>query len=264
MVSMKNTKNNELAVCGFSAVKVLEKMSFHKIKRFYCTAETAPLFGGLCKKLAAQHLPYNQVDASDLEKLCGSVHHQGVVALIQMPEIPMLTTDIVSRWVAKGESALFLDNIGNVNNVGAIIRSAAFFGIKHIIMPLTSTQAPVSTSMYRIAEGAMEFVTLYLVRSPVRLLRDLDGRMVKIGTALNATLSTRALPELCAGKPFLLILGNEETGMSEAVKKECDALAIIPSGQTGMDIRVDSLNVAQAASVVLYELCTPKNQQRGL
>ena len=52
---MKNTKRNELAVCGFATVKKLEKNHPEKIRRLYFTEEVAPKFGGLCRKLAKNH-----------------------------------------------------------------------------------------------------------------------------------------------------------------------------------------------------------------
>ena len=77
-----------MPVCGFAAVKTLEKINAHKIQRLYFTEERAPLFGGLCKKMAAAKKPYNKVqDPEELEKLSGTVHHQGVVAMITPPEI---------------------------------------------------------------------------------------------------------------------------------------------------------------------------------
>ena len=70
---MKNKKNNELAVCGFAAVKKLEKNHPEKITRLYFTEEVAPKFGGLCKKLAKAHGIYNQKPAEELQKLCGVI-----------------------------------------------------------------------------------------------------------------------------------------------------------------------------------------------
>ena len=126
---MKNKKNNELAVCGFATVKKLEKNHPEKITRLYFTEEVAPKFGGLCKKLAKVHGIYNQKPASDLEKLSGTVHHQGVVAMIEAPQIEPLDSDITDGWCERGENAVLFDRIGNANNFGAIVRSAAFFGI---------------------------------------------------------------------------------------------------------------------------------------
>ncbi len=246
---MKNKRNNELAVCGFAAVKVLEKNNAGRIQRLYFTKDRAPLFGGLCKKLAAEKKPYNQVsDASELEKLCGSVHHQGVVAMIEMPVILPLNTDITAGWVERNESAVILDRIGNANNFGAIVRSAAFFGIKNIVISLDDAQSSITTSSYRVAEGGMEYVNIYTCRSIPNLLRDMKGRMVSFGTSLNAKKSSRELRVLKGEKGALVVLGNEENGIGDDVQKLCDHLIIIKGGN------VDSLNVAQASSVILYEL----------
>ena len=184
---MRNKLNNELAVCGFAAVKKLEKNNSERIRRLYFTEEVAPLFGGLCKKLAARKGIYNKVeDPAELQKLSGTVHHQGVVAMIYMPEIIPLDSDITDQWIADGEHALLLDHIGNANNFGAIVRSAAFFGVKNIVIPEDEMDSAITTSSYRIAEGGMEYVHIYSVRSIPRLMEVLDGKMVKIGTDLSA------------------------------------------------------------------------------
>lgn len=257
---MRNTERNELAVCGFAAVKTLEKLHWERIQRFYFSSERAPLFGGLCKKLAEAKRPYNQVrDVVELERLCGSVHHQGVVAMIDEPEIPPLTKDVAAYWVEQGLGAIILDRVGNANNLGAIVRSAAFFGIKNIVIPLDEAQASITTSSYRVAEGGMEFVDVYSIRSIPRFLRDMQGKMVRLGTALNAKKSVYELKDLCEGKPALIVLGNEERGVSNEVKHECDHLLLIPpaGGMTAEGPQVESLNVAQAGAVIMYELSRP-------
>lgn len=255
---MKNKKNNELAVCGFAAVKKLEKNHPEKITRLYFTEEVAPKFGGLCKKLAKVHGIYNQKPASDLEKLSGTVHHQGVVAMIEAPQIEPLDSDITDGWCERGENAVLFDRIGNANNFGAIVRSAAFFGIKNIVIPLDEAQSSITTSSYRVAEGGMEYVNIYSVQSSVRLLEAMKGKMLRVGTDLSAKKSVNFLssPE-ARKKPALIVLGNEENGISEAVRKNCDELVIIPWGgmkNGAAESLVDSLNVAQAASVIFYEL----------
>ncbi len=255
---MKNTKRNELAVCGFATVKKLEKNHPEKITRLFFTEEVAPKFGGLCKKLAKQHGIYNQKPAEDLEKLSGTVHHQGVVAMIEAPVIEQLDSSVTDSWAEKGENAILLDRIGNANNFGAIVRSAAFFGIKNIIIPMDEAQSSITTSSYRVAEGGMEYVNIYCIRSTARLLEALKGKMVRVGTSLDAKKPVSALNEIAKkGKPVLIILGNEESGISDVVKQNCDEQVIIPWG--GMadgqkESLVDSLNVAQASSIIFYEL----------
>ena len=255
---MKNTLRNEMAVCGFAAVKTLEKINAQKITRLYFTEDRAPLFGGLCKKMAASKKPYNQVkDPIELEKLCGSVHHQGVVAMIETPEILPLNTAITAMWAAEKQDAIILDRVGNANNLGAIVRIAAFFGIRNIVIPLDEAQSSITTSSYRVAEGGMEFVNIYSVRSISFLLKDTAGKMMRFGTSLDATKKVSEIRNACNGKGALIVLGNEEKGISREVKQNCDELVIIPFAGMGTNAggpKVDSLNVAQAASVIMYEL----------
>lgn len=257
---MKNTKRNELAVCGFATVKKLEKNHPEKIRRLYFTEEVAPKFGGLCRKLAKNHGIYNQKPAGDLEKLSGTVHHQGVVAMIEAPEIQPLDSDITDLWVENHENAVLLDRIGNANNFGAIVRSAAFFGIKNIVIPLDEAQSSITTSSYRVAEGGMEYVNIYSVRSTGRLLEALDGKMIRVGTSLEAKKNVGDLLEMqksMGDRPFLVVLGNEEQGISDIVKKNCDELVIIPWAGMSEGVEescIDSLNVAQASSIIFYEM----------
>lgn len=248
---MKNKFTNELAVCGFEAVKALVKMNDDKITRFYYTEERKYQFGDILKKLAAKKIPYNMVADYDLEKLSGTVHHQGVVAMIEQPEITHLTTDIADEWLHKHESALLLDRVGNANNLGAIVRSAAFFGFKNIVIPLDEAQSSITTSSYRVAQGGMEYVKLYSIRSIEKLLTAMKGKMIRFGTDVRGKVPVAKIPELSGTKPALIVLGNEENGISKEVRNNCDQLVTIPFGGEKQDL--ESLNVAQAAAIILYE-----------
>ena len=252
---MKNVLRGELAVCGFAAVKLLEKLSQAKIRRLYFTEERAPLFGGLCRKMAATKRPYNVVTSAELERLSGSVHHQGVVAMIDTPVIPALNSQVTAGWVERGEDALVLDGVGNANNFGAIVRSAAFFGVKNIVLSVELAASSVTTSSYRVAEGGMEFVSVWSVKSIASLLSGMKDKMARVATCVSAQTPASSLKDICAGKSALVVLGNEESGISEDVARLCDAQVAIPfAGEIRSGVRVDSLNVAQAASVILYEL----------
>lgn len=255
---MKNKQRNELAVCGMAAVKKLEKKHSDKIQRLYFSEKTAPLFGGLCKTLAKNKRPYNQVkDEKELEKLAGTVHHQGVVAMIEFPELTQIDTDIIAGWIENKEDAILLDHIGNANNFGAIVRSAVFFGIKNIVIPMDEGQTFITTSSYRSAEGGMEYVNIYTVANPEKLLGALKGKMCRVGTSLKAKKQVSEIRKCAGDRPVLVVLGNEERGISREVEKLCDELVIIPFSGMAEGFKepfVESLNVAQAASVIFYEI----------
>ena len=246
---MKNKLKKELAVCGFAAVKAIESSNPDKITRFYFSSERASQFSKLCKYLASKKTPYNMVDVKDLEKLCASVHHQGVVAMIEQDEIPLLDKDTTNEWLHKKEDAVLLDRVGNANNLGAIVRSAAFFGIKNIVIPSDEAQSSVTTSSYRVAQGGMEYVKIYRIGDSATFLHSLEGKMLRVGT--DAKAKTK-VSEIRSSKPIIIVLGNEENGLSKAVKNECDVLVSIPSP---VHLSTpDSLNVAQASSIIFYEI----------
>ncbi len=257
---MKNKQFNELAVCGLEAVKSLGKHNAHFITRFYFAENRKNDFSLLCKELATSKKPYNMVNSIDLEKLSGSTHHEGVVAMIAKPVIKDVTFPLIQTLTQEKQTILILDRISNANNFGAIVRSAAFFGLKTIIISTDDAQSSLTTSTYRIAKGGMDFVTIYKAESINRLLGDLKGKFVSIGTDVRTENTLQNLNDVLKKKPFeslpcALVLGNEEHGISEAVKKSCDVLVKIP-GAARKGEGIESLNVAQAASVLLYELTT--------
>jgi len=241
---------NELAVCGFEAVKALVKCNPQKITRFYYTRDRMMDFKDLFKSLAERKIPYNNIPEGELEKLSGTPHHQGVVAMIKQPEIPHLNTEITDRWLHNNESAILLDRVGNANNLGAIVRSAAFFGFKNIVIPRDEEQSSITTSSYRVAQGGMEYVNVYSILSIEKLLSSMEGKMVRLGTDVRATTPVEKIPQICGKKPAIIVLGNEENGISNFVRKNCDELIKIPCGAGGP---IESLNVAQASAIVFYE-----------
>lgn len=248
---MKNRQTRELAVCGFEAVKALAEKHPEKIERLFFTQDRARFFGAVCKALAASRKIYRIVESeSELEKLSQSVHHQGVVAMIREPEIPRLGIETLKAWQDARERVLVLDRVGNANNLGAIVRSAAFLGIGKIVIGEDDEQAEITTSAYRVAQGGMEFVEVWRASSAAWLVQASAGKMTRIGADHRARNRLSDLRNLVSkDEGVLIVMGNEETGLSPEVKTSCDHLVRIPG--TG---DVESLNVAQAATLFLYEL----------
>ena len=241
----------ELAVCGFEAVKALAAHHPEKISRLFFTASRAPAFGKTCTYLAKKKRLYRLVSSdAELEKLCQSVHHQGVVAMIQVPLIPPVTKETIEQWSAGGAAVIVLDRVGNANNFGAIIRSAAFFGIGNIVISAEEAQASITSSAYRIAQGGMEFVSIYTAPSAQTFLKQCSGRLTRIGTDHRAYHNLYDIQRIMQpDEAVALVLGNEERGLSAEVKKLCDTLVKIRG--TGV---IESLNVAQAATLFFAEL----------
>ena len=206
---MSELHQKELAVCGFEAVKALAAEHPEKISRLFFAGSRARTFGALCKYLAQRKRLYRLVQSdAELEKLCGSVHHQGVVAMIEEPCIAAVTPERIKQWETGKAAVLLCDRIGNANNLGAVIRSAAFFGIEHIVISGEDAQAQLTPSAYRIAQGGMEFITLYTAPSAEHFLKACSGYLMRLGADHRAYRSLKDIPSLVrADEAVVVVLG---------------------------------------------------------
>jgi TrmH RNA methyltransferase len=260
---MRNKLTKELAVCGFNAVSTLGKERPEIINRLFLREDRFPLFTQVCKHLAERKRPYKVCGDEELERISKSNHHQGVVAMIEAPEVKNATQEDLDLWVREGKTGLVLHSVGNDHNLGAIVRSAAFFQAHFIILSEADSEARLSTSAYRVAEGGMEFVVFRKVRDTIGFLRDASKVLVTIGAEPRARWRIRDLQTIIRDKGsqlnlrpsggtrpgIALVVGNEEAGLPQGVKNHCSALVRIPG--TGV---IESLNVAQAATLFLHEL----------
>jgi TrmH RNA methyltransferase len=255
---VRNRLTNELAVCGINAALALGEYHPESINRLFLREDRLKTFSRLCKYLAEKKHPYKLCDDEELERLCKSNRHQGVVAMIGEPVVPGAVEADLDLWAAEGKTGLILHSVGNDHNLGAMVRAAAFFEAHFVVLSGEDQEARLTTSAYRVAEGGMEHVNFRSVRSTAAFLRAASKRIVTIGADPRARLRIRDLGGIIEdreaalgvkGRPGIaLVVGNEETGLPTAVKEQCSALARIPG--TG---NIDSLNVAQAAALFLHE-----------
>jgi TrmH RNA methyltransferase len=255
---MRNRLTEELAVCGFNAALALGTCHPEMINRLFLREDRLKSFSKICKQLAEKKHPYKICLDDELERLCKSNRHQGVVAMIPEPEIPPATPEDLDLWALEGKTGLILHSVGNDHNLGAIVRSAAFFDAHFVILSDGDKEARLTTSAYRVAEGGMEYVTFRSVHRTAAFLRAASERIVTIGadprarwriSDLETLTNDRAAAIGRRARPGLaLVLGNEETGLPPDVKESCSALVRVPG--TG---NIESLNVAQAATLFLHE-----------
>ncbi|MBU6498233.1 MAG: RNA methyltransferase [Rhodospirillales bacterium] len=230
-------------ICGANAVAaVFARRPAEVLRLFYVPAQR-PLVGEWCAVLAAAKKPYRMVEAEELATIAGTTHHGGVVVAAK-PRVPAIL-DLAA--LPRCKLLLVLDGIGNPHNLGAIARSAAFFGVKALLLGEGLGHAMPSDAAYRTAEGGLEFLDLYRTRDLPRALGWLEPHYRSVAASLGR--AAAPLADLPRDRPVALVLGNEETGVSPAVLAACRReVRIAGSG------RVQSLNVAQAAAVLLHEL----------
>ena len=259
---MRNRLTDELAVCGMNAALAVGQHHPQTINRLFLREDRLKSFTGICKQLAEHKRPYKICEDSELERICKSVHHQGVVVMINEPVIEPLGAEDLELWADEGKRGVVLYSVGNDHNLGAIARAAAFFGAGFIVLNEKDTaflkepedeklvcDLRLTTSAYRIAEGGFEHLTVRKITNTAAFLKDASKKLVTIGTDTRARKRIGDLSGIIKnpGKGIALVLGNEETGLPKNVKDQCAHLLRIPG--TG---NIESLNVSQAASLFLH------------
>ncbi len=239
--------SNELTLCGLPAVQARFAQEPESIKRLFFDEPTSRRLGAMCKALAAAKKVYRCVPPAELEKISGTMHHGGVVCVVQTSPLRAPSAKDIAKWAAARETLVVLDRIGNAHNLGAIARSAAFFGVSVIVIPAHPSAALPGEAAHRVAEGGMEHVEVWRVPA-------LPGFLKMLATAGYETLgaATRGGAPARRGataKPLALVMGNEEHGLAPEVAKACRGLVTLAGSG-----RVESLNVSVAAAILLHAL----------
>ena len=237
----------EINLCGLVAVRSRFEREPASIKRLFFDEATGRKIGAMCKAIAAARKVYRCLPPAELEKIAGSIHHGGIVAVIDAPKLRVPDTVTIGKWAAQRTPLVLLDRIGNAHNLGAIARTAAFFGVENIIIPAHPQAALPGEAACRVSEGGLERVTVWRTPDLAKFMRELaaTGYAVAGAAARGGKLVALAGP----AKPVALVLGNEEHGLAPEVEKACTRLVTIPGSG-----RVESLNVSVAGAVLIYAL----------
>ena len=237
-------RDAELRLYGFNAVQAVFARRPQAIRKLYLAEARIPQLQPLLKWCVANRVGYRVVEPGDLHKLAGSAHHEGVVADV-LREEPQPLSSWLRDLPAGPLCALWLDGIGNPHNLGAILRSAAHFGVSAILLPKHSTLA-LSGAAARVAEGGAEALPFVRLGREDNAIAQLHGA----GFALAATVVRGGSDLFKAQLPqrLVYVLGAEGEGMSPELAAACDLKLSIPGSGA-----VESLNVASATAVLLAQ-----------
>jgi RNA methyltransferase, TrmH family len=240
-------KRKEITVCGLAAVKAQFESNPKAMVRLFFDQSTGRKIGAICKALAHAKKIYRCVEPAELEKIAGSIHHGGIVAIIESDDLRAPAAGAAREWARRRDALLVLDRVGNAHNLGAIVRTAAYFGLPRIIIPDDAAAAQPGDAAHRVAEGGMAQVEILRVRSLPAFLRELT----LAGYDVVGAATRGGGPEVKGppGKPMALVLGNEEHGLAPAVLGACSRLVTLPGSG-----KVESLNVSVAAAILMWEL----------
>ncbi|WP_029513282.1 23S rRNA (guanosine(2251)-2'-O)-methyltransferase RlmB [Mycoplasmopsis primatum] len=170
-------------------------------------------------------------------------NHQGYIAFLK--DFPIYDLETIKR--DKPNKVLVLDHIQDSHNLGAIIRTSNASGFVHIILP-KDRSADITPTVLKVSSGGFINIKIIKVANIAFAIDKLKQWGYWIyGSALDE--KAQIYSNVIYNKPCVLIVGNEEKGISQHVLKSCDEKIYIPQFGT-----VQSLNVSVATGILMYEI----------
>lgn len=188
------------------------------------------------EQLSAKGIPFQEIHEGELGKISHLVTPNEVVLLVKLPDSPaddLLSTDII----------LFLDRIQDPGNMGTILRTADWFGIRDIVC------SPGCADVFspKVVQASMGSITRVRV-----LEKEPEGFLATAGNGAviyGAMADGESIYEMALETPAIIVIGNESQGISEAMKPFIHCRVGIPR----YGDQAESLNAAVATGIVLAE-----------
>ena len=211
---------------------------------------------GILEIISRYRIPFQMVPIEKLHKIT-SKNHQGIIAYISPINFVSLE-NILPKIFEQGKFPLILilDNITDVRNLGAIIRTAECAGVDAIIIPERGS-AQITTDVLKTSVGALAYIPICREKNIINTINTLKCNGLEIFAC-----SQKAKKNLYASQfnvPAAIILGSEEKGISSALLERADYSVCIH-----MKGKIDSLNVSVATGVILFEVLRQREKKQFL
>ncbi len=201
----------------------------------------------LCKERA---IPYQFVPPAAIDRRAGSRDHQGVFA--ETAPVRLWTLEEVLPLVHSG-LIVALDGVVDPGNLGAVVRTAAALEVDAILFP-SRAAAPINETVLNASAGTLPLVRMTPVTNLARALEILKEKEFWIfGTAATAS---AGIYDTNFPSRTVIVLGGEGKGISPGVERVLDERIAIPISE-----KVESLNVAAAAAVILFEVARQRRSR---
>lgn len=239
---MERTQNRQQTIYGIRPVMEAVESGVQIERVWLQNGLSGALISTLRQTLNAKGIPTQYVPAERIEKMATG-NHQGVVAVVAKVKYHQVA-DILET-VGEGALIVMLDRVTDVRNMGAIARTAECAGVAALVVP-DHGSAAINDDAIKTSSGA-------LLRLPVcreQNLKTVVNLAKQYGYQVVASTEKGSIHyrKVDFRRPTLLIMGNEEVGISNDLLRLCDVKARLPiAGE------VASLNVSVAAGVMMYE-----------
>lgn len=206
--------------------------------------------GYVAQKARKWGIPVSAVPASQLLKIARNVNTQGIVADVEdfsyLPYAELLESAVAKKW-----TLIFLDGVTDPQNLGSILRGLGSLGDFALVLP-TKDSVSVTEAVLRVASGGENHIRVSQVSNLAQAV--VKARDAGFWIAGSVVEDGENFFTVKLQFPLGLVLGSEQKGIRDVIKKHLDSKVTIPMAKERM-----SLNVAQAATIFAYEITKQKS-----
>lgn len=237
-------KSDKVFIYGRHAVTEALMHAPHTLRKIYLATHIDDV--DLKDLISKAKIPLGVLkQGGELRDITGTASHQGVIGQLSTDKLLCSYGEFVGNLSITPDTALvLLDELQDPQNVGAIIRSAAAFGVAGILIP-EHNQAGITGAVVKVSAGMAFKIPLISIGNVNQTLRDLKERGFWI-YGLDER-GDHPLPKETFDAPAVFVLGNESKGIRQKTNELCDVLLSID-----ISPQCESLNVAASAAVTLY------------
>lgn len=201
----------------------------------------------LLKLVEENNIPYEIVNRNRLDNMAKKENHQGILA-----EVRSFKFSTIDEIIKKENGFIvMLDNLNDVHNLGAIIRTCECAGVDGLIYK-KNNNVRVNETVAKVASGALEYMKIVEVTNLTNTIKQLKDKGYWVyGSAGDADDS---YDNYDYKENVVLIIGGEGDGMSRLVKENCDHIISLP-----LNGKINSLNASVAAGILIYEVIEKRN-----
>ncbi len=244
-ITKTRDSNSEIRIYGENAcLKIFENRPEDIIQLHFTksmTQKSPELMRKLTTYLAKNKKAYHMISKDELSQLTKATHHEDISLLIKSKK--QISLKEYLKLKKENSLLILIEDVSNPHNIGAMIRTAAHFGVDGII--LTSKKMAETASAIRVSEGGFEYINLFEVdelKSTIHELKKINYQIVT-----TSSHAKKNLHDLSWSKKALIIFGQEADGITDELIGLGESIKIDGTDQ------VESLNVSVAASIMMYD-----------
>lgn len=236
-------------IYGVHAVDAVLKNPRRKILKIMLARDSEILVKD--KKLISK---LQMVEKDMFTSMFGNAIHQGCAVLVE--NLPEYALEDLAEDESDNRPFVFLDQVQDPQNIGSILRAAAVFSARAVV--ITDKNSPkISSAVAKTASGALEIIPFVRVVNMMQAINYLKNKgFWCIGLDERADKHLHEIP-MKKNDKYIFVIGSEGNGMRRLTREGCDFLAKLP--ESG---HFSTLNAAQAATVSLYEIMRQREEEK--